>query len=72
MLGCNYTTNAILHTGQYPYNPFSEAWTDAIEYNGQAQPLSAGAHYKVFPTKDIKNSQMLSLNDYTNTLNLMA
>jgi len=53
MLGYNNATNAFLRTGLYPYNPFSEAWTDAIESIGQAQPHSAGANYEVFPNKDI-------------------
>jgi len=53
MLGYNNATNTFLCMGLYPYNPFSEAWTVAIESIVQAQPRSAGANYEVFPNKDI-------------------
>jgi len=52
-LGYNNATNAFLCTGLYPYNPFSESWMDSIDSISQAQPQSEGAHYKIFPNKDV-------------------
>jgi len=51
-VGVNNATNAFLRTGLFPYNPFCEAWSDAIDTVGRAQIPDAGAHYEIFPNKN--------------------
>jgi len=51
-VGFNNATNAFVRTGLHPYNPFSEAWTNAIEMIGQAQPADTGTHYETFPNNN--------------------
>ncbi len=47
-----FTTQAFCRTGLFPYNPFSESWSDAIETISHVQQNDAGAHYEPFPNLD--------------------
>ena len=53
----NNATNAFKRTGIYPFNPFAEAWTDAIQSLGQGQKPDTGACYEIFPNE---NSEQLA------------
>jgi len=52
LVGVNNATNAFRRTGLFPYNPFCEAWSDAIDTVGRAEINDAGAHYEIFPNKN--------------------
>jgi len=69
-VGFNNATNAFWQTGLFPFNPYTEAWTDAIETIGQAQPISGAAHYKVFPNMDLPQLPESESNTLHNGLKL--
>ncbi len=48
----NNTTRAFKRTGLFPFDPFSESWTEAIETIGQGQPKNAAAQYEIFPNEN--------------------
>jgi len=55
LLAVNNATRAFQRTGLFPYNPFAEAWTEAIETIGQGQKPHAGTHYEIFVNENIPN-----------------
>jgi len=69
-VGFNNAMNAFWRTGLFPYNPYSEAWTDAMKTIGQAQPISGAAQYKVFPNKDLTQLSELESKSLRNGLEL--
>jgi len=48
----NNATWAFSQTGLFPYNLFSETWSNTVETIGCAQQKDAGAHYKPFANLD--------------------
>ncbi len=51
-VGVNNTTRAFERTGLFPFNPFSESWTNAINTLGQGQMPNAGAQYEIYPNEN--------------------
>jgi len=54
LVAVNNATNAFQCTGLFPFNPFSKAWTDAIETIGQGQKPYAGTQYEIFPNDNVE------------------
>jgi len=53
LLGVNNATRAFQCTGLFPYNPFAEAWTEAIQTIDQGQKPHAGTQYEIFINENI-------------------
>jgi len=52
-VGVNNATRAFERTGLFPYNPFAEAWTEAIQTIGQGQKPKDGTHYEIFVNENL-------------------
>jgi len=52
-VGVNNATRAFERTGLFPYNPFAEAWTEAIQTISQGQKPKDGTHYEIFVNKNL-------------------
>jgi len=71
-LGVNNATHAFQCTVLFPYDPFAEAWTEAIQTLGQGQKPKDGTHYEIFVNENIPTlteSESIVLRDGLN-LNL--
>jgi len=71
-LEVNNATREFQRTGLFPYDPFAEAWTEAIQTLGQGQKPKDGTHYEIFVNKNIPTlteSESIVLRDGLN-LNL--
>jgi len=69
-VGVNNATRAFERTGLFPYNPFAEAWTEAIQTIGQGQKPKEGTHYEIFVNENLPTLTKSESKILRNGLNL--